>query len=164
MDDRLRDSAAATAGRASTAGSQPDTDAGAELMASARDEQPFLRNLWYFAMPGRKLQPGALVFKTLLGEPLVFARDERGAPFVMLDICPHRGIPLSYGRLDRGEVECCYHGWRFGADGRCTAIPSLVEGQTLDTGRIKVKTYPCREVQGNIWIFMSDKIGDPAQA
>ena len=46
MDDRLRDSAAATAGRASTAGSQPDADRGAELMTSARDEQPFLRNLF----------------------------------------------------------------------------------------------------------------------
>ena len=164
MDDHLRDSAAVTAGRASTAGSPADAETGAELMASARDEQPFLRNLWYFAMPGRKLAPGALVSKTLLGEPLVFARDEHGAPFVMIDICPHRGIPLSYGRLDGGEVECCYHGWRFGADGRCTAIPSLVEGQKLDTSRIKVKTYPCREVQGNIWIFMSDKTGDTAQS
>ena len=163
MDDHLRDRAAAAADRIATAGNQPDADSGAEVLASTRDE-PFLRNLWYFAMPGRALKPGALVAKTLLGEPLVFARDGNGAPFVMFDICPHRGIPLSYGRLDRGEVECCYHGWRFGADGRCTEIPSLVEGQTLDPSRIKVKTYPCREVQGNIWIFMSDRIGDPAQS
>jgi phenylpropionate dioxygenase-like ring-hydroxylating dioxygenase large terminal subunit len=132
-------------------------------MASVRQE-PFLRNLWYFAMPGTALRPGKLVAKTLLGEPLVFARGADGAPFALVDICPHRGIPLSYGRLDRGEVECCYHGWRFGADGRCTAIPSLVEGQGLDVARIKAKTYPCREVQGNIWIFMSDKAGDPATA
>ena len=138
-------------------------DNGAELVAAVRQE-PFLRNLWYFAMAGRALKPGALVAKTLLGEPLVFARDESGAPFALLDICPHRGIPLSYGRLHHGEVECCYHGWRFTADGRCTAIPSLVAGQKFDTGRIKVKTYPCREVQGNIWIFMSDKAGDPAAA
>ncbi len=137
--------------------------AGAELMAGARQE-PFLRNLWYFAMPGRALRPGRLVAKTLLGEPLVFARGADGAAFAMVDICPHRGIPLSYGRLDRGEVECRYHGWRFGADGRCTAIPSLVDGQTLDVARIKARTYPCREVQGNIWIFMSDKAGDPAAA
>jgi phenylpropionate dioxygenase-like ring-hydroxylating dioxygenase large terminal subunit len=29
-----------------------------------------------------------------------------------------------------GEVvECAYHGWRFKADGQCTHIPSLVDGQ-----------------------------------
>lgn len=138
-------------------------DIGTDIVAAQRQE-PFLRNLWYFAMPARQLRPGALVAKTLLGEPLVFARDTDGNPFALIDICPHRGIPLSYGRMQAGDVECCYHGWRFAADGRCTAIPSLVQGQKLDTARIKVRTYPCREVQGNIWIFMADKGGDPAVA
>ena len=142
----------------------PPGDGDAPELVTAICPEPFLRNLWYFAMPGRALKPGALVAKTLLGEPLVFARDSTGAPFVMLDICPHRGIPLSYGRLQGDAVECCYHGWRFAPDGHCTAIPSLVAGQKFDAGRIRVKTYPCREVQGNIWIFMADKAGDPAAA
>ena len=149
---------------APTAVEPAPSDGRAPDLLTATRAEPFLRNLWYFAMPGRALKPGALVAKTLLSEPLVFGRDDQGAPFVMLDICPHRGIPLSCGRLDRGTVECCYHGWRFAPDGRCTAIPSLVEGQKFDAGRIKVKTYPCREVQGNIWIFMADKAGDAAAA
>lgn len=162
MDDTL-DKGSGPATRAAAPDRGATADGGAELMAGARQE-PFLRNLWYFAMPGLGLRPGKLVAKTLLGEPLVFARGADGAPFALVDICPHRGIPLSYGRLDSGEVECCYHGWRFGADGRCTAIPSLVDGQGFDVARIKAKTYPCREVQGNIWIFMGDKAGDPATA
>ena len=163
MDDPSRDRAATLTDHEHSLGASAGDDTAPELVAAARQE-PFLRNLWYFAMPGRALKPGALVAKTLLGEPLVFARDGNGAPFVMLDICPHRGIPLSYGRLDGGMVECCYHGWRFAPDGRCAAIPSLIAGQKFDAGRIKVKTYPCREVQGNIWIFMADKAGDPATA
>ncbi|MGE0726254.1 MAG: Rieske 2Fe-2S domain-containing protein [Alphaproteobacteria bacterium] len=112
-----------------------------------------LRELWYLVLPGPRLPPGRLVGRTVLGEPIVLGRGPDGAPFALRDICPHRGIPLSCGRLDRGEVECAYHGWRFAPDGACTAIPSLVEDQRLDLGRIKVRRYPCREVQGNVWVF-----------
>jgi vanillate O-demethylase monooxygenase subunit len=41
------------------------------------------------------------------------------------DRCPHRLAPLSAGRIVDGTIECGYHGWRFAADGRAVAIPSL---------------------------------------
>ena len=37
----------------------------------------------------------------------------------------------------RESVECPYHGWRFGTDGACTAIPSLVADQAMDVSRIR---------------------------
>ncbi len=116
----------------------------------------FLRNLWYMAMPGPRLKPGKMVAKRLLGEALLFGRGKDAKPFALRNLCPHRGVPLSYGRFDGTEIECCYHGWRFSTHGTCTAIPSLVAGQHFDMSRIKVPGYPCREVQGNVWIFMGD--------
>jgi phenylpropionate dioxygenase-like ring-hydroxylating dioxygenase large terminal subunit len=112
-----------------------------------------LREMWYFALPGDQLAPGKMRPKTLLGEPLLLGRTRAGSVFALKDICPHRGIPLSYGQFDGKEVECCYHGWRFGADGRCTAIPSLYEGQDFDISKIRVAAYPARERQGNVWVF-----------
>ena len=96
-----------------------------------------------------------MLAKTLLGEPVLLARSASGQVFALRDICPHRAIPLSCGRFDGQEVECCYHGWRFDATGSCTAIPSLVAGQDLDLSLFGVKQYPVREVQGNIWIYMA---------
>jgi phenylpropionate dioxygenase-like ring-hydroxylating dioxygenase large terminal subunit len=116
----------------------------------------YLRELWYFALPGGALPRGRFVAKTLLGEPLLLGRTATGDVFAFRDICPHRGIPLSCGRFDGREVECCYHGWRFAPDGRCTQIPSLAEGQAFDPTRIRVKTYSAREVQGNIWVFFGE--------
>ncbi len=116
----------------------------------------FLRDIWYYALPGSRLKRGRMLAKTLLGEPLLLGRDREGVPFALVDLCPHRGIPLSYGKFDGVEVECCYHGWRFGTDGRCTAIPSLVEGQKMNISRVRTGGYPCREVQGNIWVFMCE--------
>ena len=35
--------------------------------------------------------------------------------------------------------------------------PSLTPDQDFDISRIKAKAYPCREVQGNIWVFFGKK-------
>ncbi|NWG45886.1 MAG: aromatic ring-hydroxylating dioxygenase subunit alpha [Alphaproteobacteria bacterium] len=140
----------------------------------------FLRNLWYFALPSAELAPRALVRKVLLGEPVLLGRTETGTAFALRDLCPHRGVPLSAGRLKgKGEaaaggvcaesaVECPYHGWRFGTDGRCTAIPSLLPDQGVDISRIRVRNYPVREQQGLLWVHMGaegdDRLGEAAQA
>ena len=120
-----------------------------------------LRNLWYYALPGGLLKPGKFLTKTLLNEPILFGRTLNGDVFAVRDICPHRAVPLSCGRFDGTELECAYHGWRFDAKGQCTAIPALTEDQDLDLSRFRVKAYPVREVQGNVWIYMAQNERDP---
>ncbi|MEQ9144317.1 MAG: aromatic ring-hydroxylating dioxygenase subunit alpha [Parvibaculaceae bacterium] len=129
----------------------------------------FLRNIWYFAVPGEALKPGAMMHKVFLGEPVVIGREADGTPFALRDICPHRGVPLSAGKMfspqasgcNATALECPYHGWKFRTDGRCAEIPSLVPGQEMEVERIRVRAYPVREVQGNIWIYMaSDAAAD----
>ena len=121
----------------------------------------FLRNAWYFAMPSAELGTG-IEARTLLGEPVMFARDSAGKAYALRDICPHRGIPLSDGRLKGAgdEVECCYHGWRFRPDGVCSCIPSLVPDQDMDVSRIRVRAYPLHEDQGCLWIWMPAENSD----
>ncbi|MGH7065950.1 MAG: Rieske 2Fe-2S domain-containing protein [Stellaceae bacterium] len=120
-----------------------------------------LREAWYYALPSRQLRRGAMLGKTMLGEPVLIGRDAVGAPFALRDLCPHRGMRLSDGRFDGGAVECCYHGWRFDTAGQCTLIPSLLPDQAFAPARVRTRAYPAREVQGNIWVFFGD---DPAGA
>lgn len=115
-----------------------------------------LREVWYYAAPSRSVRRGGVLARTMLGEPVLIGRDREGAVFALRDICPHRGMPLSAGRFDGEAIECCYHGWRFAPDGRCTLIPSLAEGQAFDLSRVAVARYPAREAQGNIWVFFGD--------
>src|SRR5258705_5817765 len=60
----------------------------------------------------------------LLGKDWVLVRLRAGLA-AFEDRCPHRLAPLSAGTVCGDELRCGYHGWRFGGDGRCTAIPSL---------------------------------------
>lgn len=144
-----------------TASPQAPDIAGSEIRPARGIDAPvWLRDLWYMALPSRDLKPGKMQAKTLLGEPILLARDADGRVFALRDLCPHRGIPLSCGRFDGREVECCYHGWRFDGTGTCTAIPALTADQPVKIDRIKVRHYPIAEKHGLIWIF----IGDEAEA
>ncbi|MGD9981572.1 MAG: Rieske 2Fe-2S domain-containing protein, partial [Hyphomonadaceae bacterium] len=103
-----------------------------------------LRDLWYFAATSRELKRGQMFRREILGEPVVLGRDEEGSAFALRDICPHRAVPLSAGRIvaENGvqTVECPYHGWRYGTqDGDCKLIPSLVHDQRYEANRIRVR-------------------------
>jgi len=131
------------------------------MSPAASDHAAPLREAWYYALPSRRLHRRAVVAKVMLGEPILIGRDDRGTAFALRDLCPHRGMPLSAGHFDGREIECCYHGWRFDTDGQCVVIPSLVPGQRFAPGHIHTRSYPVREVQGNIWVFFG---ADPAGA
>jgi phenylpropionate dioxygenase-like ring-hydroxylating dioxygenase large terminal subunit len=123
----------------------------------------FLTDIWYFVALSGELKPGALQRYELMGEPILLGRRRDSAVYALRDICPHRAAPLSAGKLvaepSGGEaVECPYHGWRFRTDGRCTAIPSLVDDQATDVGKIRVKRYAAAETQGLVFVWAS---GDP---
>ena len=121
----------------------------------------FLYDLWYFAALSSELKPGKLQRYEMLGEPVLIGRTQAGVAYALRDICPHRAAPLSAGALIRDAqgaeaVQCPYHGWTFrAADGVCSSIPSLVEGQGLDSERIRVRAYPICESQGLVFVYMA---------
>jgi phenylpropionate dioxygenase-like ring-hydroxylating dioxygenase large terminal subunit len=89
----------------------------------------------------------------LLGEPLVLWRDAHGGVRACRDVCVHRGTALSLGRVEGDEIVCAYHGWRYGADGACTAIPQLAD-PTRVPPRARAVTYATRERYGIVWVAL----------
>jgi phenylpropionate dioxygenase-like ring-hydroxylating dioxygenase large terminal subunit len=142
----------------------------ASSAAALRFGEGFLRDIWYFAALGPDLKPGRLQRYEILGEPILLGRTRAGQTYALRDVCPHRAAPLSAGRLVRGDdggelVECPYHGWRYRTDGACAAIPSLVDEQEMDVGRIRVRAYPVAESQGLVFVWMGSNVAsEPDQA
>jgi len=116
----------------------------------------FLWDFWYPAVRSEEIRGKRLATAMLLEVPLVLGRTSDGRAFAMRDSCPHRGIPLSYGRFDGTTVECSYHGWRFdGCSGKCVEIPSLTSQDKLKVDRIFAGHYPCEERDGYVWVYMT---------
>lgn len=95
---------------------------------------------------------------TLLDEPLVVFRTPAGVS-VARDLCHHRGAPLSLGRMEGGELVCAYHGFRYGADGRCTRVPAL-PGLPIPP-RLALTTFPAVERYGIIWTCLAGEARVP---
>src|SRR5277367_2639379 len=138
-----------------TAASSIEQISAGSLRNSGAEDLGFLWDFWYPAVRSSEIRGRALVTAMLLEIPLVLGRTDEGRAFAMRDSCPHRGIPLSYGRFDGQAVECSYHGWKFEAcTGRCVEIPSLTSQDKLKVERIFAGHYPCEERDGYFWVYM----------
>src|SRR6478609_8158245 len=135
----------------------------ADLPKREASDSLMLTGFWYRALPSENVKSGSLHKATLLEIPLVIGRDRNGKPFALRDACPHRGMPLSCGQFDGGQVECSYHGWRFDAhSGQCRLIPSLTADQNLKVERIYAGNYAGEEHESFVWVFIPDP--EPAGA
>jgi phenylpropionate dioxygenase-like ring-hydroxylating dioxygenase large terminal subunit len=117
------------------------------------------RRAWYPVAYLRDLDPARPTPFTLLGDDLVLWWDQaEGQWRAFSDICPHRLVPLSEGRINRaGDLECPYHGWTFRGDGHCTAIPQA-NAEIAANPRARCRTYATATGQGLLFVFA----GDPA--
>ena len=88
----------------------------------------------------------------LLDQPLALWRSN-GRVAAFYDLCVHRGTPLSLGWLDNGELVCAYHGWRYGADGSCTRIPSLPADRAIPA-KARASSFKAEERYGLIWVCL----------
>jgi phenylpropionate dioxygenase-like ring-hydroxylating dioxygenase large terminal subunit len=85
----------------------------------------------------------------LFDSPVVIARADSGQVLALEDRCPHRGAPLSAGRIEKDALVCPYHGWAFAIDGRCRARPGLAADEA---GGLRVRAWHAQERDGLVWV------------
>ncbi len=117
-----------------------------------------LRRYWQPVALSAELTADEPLAIRVMSEDLVLFRDAQGKPSLIGRRCPHRGVDLSYGRVEDGGLRCIYHGWLLASDGRCLDQPGEPEGSTYKD-RVKHKAYPCREAGGLVLAYMGP--GDP---
>jgi phenylpropionate dioxygenase-like ring-hydroxylating dioxygenase large terminal subunit len=71
------------------------------------------------------------------------------------DRCPHREAPLSQGSVDDGRLVCRYHGWTFGAGGRCVLVPSSGEGRPVPPAA-HLPIVRVVERYGLVWVSLGE--------
>ncbi len=114
----------------------------------------FIKNTWYVACAASDVSDKPLGRK-ICNEPMVFYRGDEGKVAALEDFCPHRGAPLSLGKVCNGKLVCGYHGLEMGCDGKTVAMP----GQRVRSFPA-IKSFPAVERYGFIWVWP----GDPTKA
>lgn len=107
-------------------------------------------NIWTIVSEARDLKPGKPLGLRIAGERIVFFRDALGKACALLDRCPHRGAALSLGRVDKGEIECPFHGWRFDGEGCNRHVPWNPDAKRENLGAVAL---PVRETEGLLWLY-----------
>ena len=150
MDDKVKDDAL-------------DTAEVVERIEAKKPYEPYidadlgLRNHWYAALFGSELAEGGLKGEMICGERIVFKRVD-GDVFALADRCPHRGAAFSARPecYSKNTVTCWLHGFTFDVrSGELVQI--LTDPESPLIGRIKHQTYPVREVNGVIFVFIGDQ-------
>ncbi|WP_367849871.1 Rieske 2Fe-2S domain-containing protein [Rhodoferax sp. WC2427] len=110
----------------------------------------FPKNAWYVACTPDEITDKPLGRK-ICGESLVLYRGPEGQATALEDFCPHRGAPLSLGKVENGKLTCGYHGLEMGCDGKTVSMP----GQRV-RGFPAIRAYPAIERYGFIWVWPGD--------
>lgn len=118
-----------------------------------------LRRYWQpfaYASQAQQLPSKVRIF----GEYLILYRDGNGVPGLLYPRCMHRGTDLIYGKVERDGIRCCYHGWKFDAEGHCLEIPT----EKNDRLRLRVRQpwYPIVEKHGLLWVYMGPPDKQPS--
>jgi vanillate O-demethylase monooxygenase subunit len=118
---------------------------------------PALRRCYHPVCRSSDLLEDGVVAVRLLGQDWAVARIE-GRPVAMLDECPHRSAPLSAGAVVGDSLQCAYHGYRFGSDGRCVHIPALGPSSPIPPRAAVTTAFAVEERYGLVWVAPDEPV------
>ena len=113
----------------------------------------YMRQFWQPIFRSRDLDAGRATVVRVMSENFTLYRGATGTPHLVAHRCPHRGVQLSVGFVEGDDVRCLYHGWKFGADGRCIERPGELR---KDGANIAIPRYPTGEFCGMIWAYLGE--------
>lgn len=125
-------------------------------MSRLKERDGHLIENWYIACKSEELAKKPLAL-TLYDENLVLFRDLNNKPVALPNRCLHRYAKLSEGEVINGELVCPYHSWTYNNEGMVSRVPS--EGDKQLKGKRCLKSLPCHEKEGVIWVWMGK--GEP---
>jgi glycine betaine catabolism A len=108
-------------------------------------------------------KPGAYQVVTIGRESVIIVRNRDGVLQAFLNVCRHRGSRLcseATGQL-KGSIQCRYHAWTYGLDGRLIGAPNVMNDQQFDRTAFGLLPVALDIWEGLIWLNLTD---NPAPA
>jgi len=137
-----------------------------------QEQTDIFGKMWVYVGQADALpEPGAYQVVTVGQESIIVVRNRDGILQAFLNVCRHRGARLCNqlsGQL-KGSIQCRYHAWTYGLDGRLIGAPNVLHELEFDRSAYGLFPVPLKVWEGLIWLSLADKppsfesqINDPA--
>ncbi|KAA0021510.1 aromatic ring-hydroxylating oxygenase subunit alpha [Antrihabitans cavernicola] len=151
----------------------------------AAEQERIFEAMWFCAVRSSDLaNAGAFKAVQVGRESVLVVRGRDGAVRAFLNVCRHRGARIctdESGQVRR-NLQCPYHAWTYGLDGKLIAAPNMsaltdADGAEIDRVAYGLIPVALREWLGYAWVCLADdppsfvdtvigsvttRLGDPA--
>ncbi|HVF72957.1 MAG TPA: aromatic ring-hydroxylating dioxygenase subunit alpha [Chthoniobacterales bacterium] len=103
-------------------------------------------------------QPGDFFLAEVAGESVILTRDREGAIRGFYNVCRHRGTLLC--EEERGHsaaIQCPYHAWTYGLDGRLIGAPHMDEVRGFQREKYSLLPVSTGIWEGFIFVNLEEK-------
>jgi Rieske 2Fe-2S family protein len=100
-----------------------------------REQERIFASMWFCVGRAEALpDPGAYQTVNTGRESIIVVRSQDGELQAFFNVCRHRGARLcmqAAGHL-KGSIQCRYHAWTYGLDGRLIGAPNVLHMDEFD--------------------------------
>ena len=104
-------------------------------------------------------EPGDYFLAEVAGESLVVVRGADRAVRAFYNVCRHRGTRVceeSAGRFP-GSIQCPYHAWTYGLDGRLLGAPHMADAAWFDKAEYPLHAATAAEWEGFVFLSLAER-------
>jgi glycine betaine catabolism A len=127
----------------------------------ARELDVLFRRRWICAGRSEEIaRPGQFVLREVAGDSIIVTRSNAGDVHAFHNVCRHRGTRLCTEATGAfpGSIQCPYHSWTYGLDGRLIGAPHMEE-----VPHFRKDDFPLHGVHTDVWdghIFLNLNVAD----
>ena len=114
-----------------------------------RELDALFRSMWICAGRAEEVErPGQFVLRDVAGDSVIITRSPDRRVHAFHNVCRHRGTRLCTDATGQfsGSIQCPYHAWTYGLDGRLIGAPHMDE-----VPHFRKEDYPLHRVAVEIW-------------
>lgn len=131
------------------------------------EDRLIFRRSWQLACTVVELaEPGDYVTLKISKVPVVVVRDKQGVINAFVNVCTHRAQTVITGEGNCANLQCRYHGWTFGLDGKLSGAPGWRTAEFGDFDALGLRPLPVEVWAGLVFVAiepessLSDQLGD----
>jgi Rieske 2Fe-2S family protein len=100
---------------------------------------------------------GDYFVREVAGESIIIVRDQKGEAHGFYNVCRHRGTRLCEEQAGHSSaIQCPYHAWTYGLDGRLVGAPHMDKVQGFDKAELSLRAVELALWEGFIFVTLAD--------